>query len=93
MVLDPKVLSIDLPLYDPFYYSYQIDIVNLNRTLTLGFIWSLILTYQIKESDEGSTAKKDLIKWCRSIGLNINNLTEEYVSFIALNLWPFILLF
>lgn len=55
------------------------DIVNKNRTLILGFIWTLILRYQIKEGGEGgNSAKRDLIKWLNSIGLNVNNLTSEY---------------
>jgi len=54
------------------------DIVNRNRTLILGYIWTLILRYQIGGSGEGSSARQELLKWLRSIGIMVNDLTTDF---------------
>lgn len=51
--------------------------------LILGLIWTMILRYQVSEnegSDDGG-ARKALLEWLRSIGIMVNNLTDEYVVF------------
>lgn len=58
-----------------------LDIVDRNLNLILGLIWTMILRYQVSENegaDDGG-ARKALLEWLRSIGIMVNNLTDEYV--------------
>jgi len=61
------------------------DIVDGNRTLIMGLIWTIILRYQIQVA-EGSSAKKDLLEWVRSKipEYNINNFTSDWTTGKAL---------
>ena len=51
-----------------------------NLNLILGLIWTMILRYQVSEAGEGDDggARKALLEWLRSIGINANDLTNEY---------------
>lgn len=63
-------------------HSPHEDIVDRNLNLILGLIWTMILRYQVSEnegSDDGG-ARKALLEWLRSIGIMVNNLTDECVS-------------
>jgi len=57
------------------------NILDGNRTLIMGLIWTIILRYQI-QVEEGSSAKKDLLEWVRSKipEYNINNFTTDWQS-------------
>jgi len=57
------------------------NILDGNRTLIMGLIWTIILRYQI-QVEEGSSAKKDLLEWVRSKipEYNINNFTNDWQS-------------
>ena len=57
------------------------NILDGNRTLIMGLIWTIILRYQI-QVEEGSSAKKELLEWVRSKipEYNINNFTSDWQS-------------
>jgi len=61
------------------------DIVDGNRTLIMGLIWTIILRYQIQVS-EGQSAKQELLDWVRRKipEYNINNFTNDWVTGKAL---------
>jgi len=61
------------------------DIVDGNRTLIMGLIWTIILRYQIQVS-EGQSAKQELLDWVRRKipEYNINNFTNDWTSGKAL---------
>eukprot|EP00004_Rigifila_ramosa_P018140 TRINITY_DN4481_c0_g1_i1.p1 TRINITY_DN4481_c0_g1~~TRINITY_DN4481_c0_g1_i1.p1 ORF type:complete len:544 (+),score=140.23 TRINITY_DN4481_c0_g1_i1:212-1633(+) len=57
------------------------DIVDCNKKIILGLIWTLILRYQINKGQEaGGSAKNELLEWVRSKipEYNITNFTTDW---------------
>lgn len=69
--------------------SFPLDIVDKNMNLILGLIWTMILRYQVSDSDgtDDGGARKALLEWLRSIGIMVNNLTDEYVFLMLVGLF------
>jgi len=57
------------------------DIVNRNPKLILGFIWSILLHYQILKNGIGNNkGSGDIIEWLTNIGLSVTNVTTDFLD-------------
>lgn len=66
------------------------DIVDGNRKLILGMIWSLVLRFSIADiNEEGSSAKEGLLLWCqrRTVPydeVDVKDFTRSWMDGLAL---------
>ena len=67
------------------------DIVDGNVKLTLGFIWTIILFFQIQSTEESTqSSKESLLNWCKEMtadypNIQIKNFTTSWCDGLAFN--------
>jgi len=84
IILYSKILKVRLVSIGPQ------DIVDGNKTLILGLIWTIILRFQIKDAFDLKSAKEVLLLWCQMktikySNVSIKDFTQSWRSGMAFN--------